>query len=576
MTKKIWIFIFLFSANYGFSQNNFNLILDFCENCASFSKKYNSIYTFKDSTEVEVLINNVLQDLYSHSYLSAFAKKNKIDSVNYNLQFICNNKLVLTKLSRGNIDNDALKHAMFSKFESENVYDVEKLSRLIKKISEWYENNGYPFALIKLDSIKIYNDSIQASLYCKKNTEFKYNLIKNHGNLEINDKILEFIIGIQKDELYNEEKLKKLNRRIEKYNFIKISKDSEIAFIEDSCKLNVYLDKKASNTFDGMIGFMPDYQDENKLYWNGEINLSLHNSLSLAEKFKVSWKKPARISQDLNISANLPSILIAPFGASWDFYLHKADTSFIKIENSISIHYYKESTKISTYLKTENSSLLSTKKLQNLTKITDIADFKARLFGLRLEYNNYNNYFNPSKGVNLEIDLSAGFKEILKNPNLNEELYEDLNLRQLRANIKTNVNYYQPISKNTSLLLSNTSSYLFSENIFINEMYRVGGLHLMRGFDENFFFASAFSVQSIEYLFLFGESSRFSIFIDKAYIEQKRADYVEIFRPLAIGTGTTFETNAGFFSIYYALGKNHKENFSFSDSKIHFGFIAVF
>lgn len=576
MKIKIFLVILLTAFKFSIGQNDIKLALFFNQDCFEFCDKYDTIYNFKNVSEIDLFINDIFKNLYSKSFLSAYALKNKIDSNYYIVNINCNKKLKLSKLKNGNIDDEALKYAKFYKFKNNKFYNVDELTILLKKISEWYENNGFPFAIIKLDSIQIQGDSIYASLFCDKQKEYKINTIKNHGNIELNTSVLEYLIDIKENENYNEEKLKKIAERIERHNFIKTTKLSLVEFTEDSCKLNIFLDKKASNTFDGLIGFMPDYQNEDKINWTGELNLKLSNSFKFAEKLHLSWKKTDKLSQDLNTSIEIPTIIIAPFGSALNFKLHKADTSYIKIENNFILHYYKGTTKTSAYLKTESSSLLSLEKYKNSITALDNIDYKAKYFGLKIEFDNYDYYYNPSKGEGFEFDISAGVKEISKNPSLDEGLYKNISLSQFRANIQGKLNYYQPISKNTSLLISNKSSHMLSENLFLNEMFRIGGLNLMRGFDENFFFASTFSIQTLEYLLIFGENSRLSVFADKGYIETKKQNSKQIFRPLALGTGITFETKAGLFSIYYAIGKDYKQDFSFNDSKIHFGFVAIF
>ena len=47
-------------------------------------------------------------------------------------------------------------------------------------------------------------------------------------------------------------------------------------------------------------------------------------------------------------------------------------------------------------------------------------------------------------------------------------------------------------------------------------------------------------------------------------------------RPFGFGSGMSFETKAGIFSITYALGKQFDNPIKFSSAKIHFGFVNFF
>ncbi|MFN3445035.1 MAG: hypothetical protein ACK44D_04780, partial [Bacteroidia bacterium] len=46
--------------------------------------------------------------------------------------------------------------------------------------------------------------------------------------------------------------------------------------------------------------------------------------------------------------------------------------------------------------------------------------------------------------------------------------------------------------------------------------------------------------------------------------------------PYGFGAGLNFETGAGIFSLYYAVGKQFNNSIEFNKAKIHFGFVNYF
>lgn len=127
-------------------------------------------------------------------------------------------------------------------------------------------------------------------------------------------------------------------------------------------------------------------------------------------------------------------------------------------------------------------------------------------------------------------------------------------------------------------MLGNQSAYTFNENIFENELYRIGGLLVLRGFDEESIFTSAYAVNTFEYRILLEKNSYWYLFMDAAYYENNNVA-AETFisdTPLGFGTGISFQTNAGIFSINYALGKQFNNPIVFRAAKIHFGFVNYF
>lgn len=115
-----------------------------------------------------------------------------------------------------------------------------------------------------------------------------------------------------------------------------------------------------------------------------------------------------------------------------------------------------------------------------------------------------------------------------------------------------------------------------NENMFRNEIYRIGGLKTLRGFDEQAIFATGFAIGTIEYRFILEQNSNVFVFFDQAYYEDKTREDVLSDTPFGFGAGVNFETNAGVFSLTYALGKQFDNNISFRGGKVHFGFISFF
>jgi hypothetical protein len=60
------------------------------------------------------------------------------------------------------------------------------------------------------------------------------------------------------------------------------------------------------------------------------------------------------------------------------------------------------------------------------------------------------------------------------------------------------------------------------------------------------------------------------------YYERRQLDTFVHDTPMGFGTGITFETKLGIFSLNYALGKEFNNQIVFRAAKIHFGLINYF
>ena len=117
---------------------------------------------------------------------------------------------------------------------------------------------------------------------------------------------------------------------------------------------------------------------------------------------------------------------------------------------------------------------------------------------------------------------------------------------------------------------------MMNNNLYRNELYRIGGLKTMRGLDEASIYASAFAVGTIEYRFVYEENANFFAFVDQGWWEDAARAQLLTDAPLGFGVGTTFETKAGLFGLTYALGQQFGNPILLRGGKVHFGFTSLF
>ena len=128
-----------------------------------------------------------------------------------------------------------------------------------------------------------------------------------------------------------------------------------------------------------------------------------------------------------------------------------------------------------------------------------------------------------------------------------------------------------------TLAMINRSAGMYSDTDFYeNELFKIGGINSLRGFDEQSIFSSTYSVFTIEPRLLIGKNSAIYIFGDIAWYESKLTDNQSSDTPYGFGLGLNIDTKAGIFKLNYAMGKQFNNPVKFSDSKVHFGFSARF
>jgi hemolysin activation/secretion protein len=151
-----------------------------------------------------------------------------------------------------------------------------------------------------------------------------------------------------------------------------------------------------------------------------------------------------------------------------------------------------------------------------------------------------------------------------------------MNMNSVQGNMSGFVEGYIPIWKRFTLKLGAKAGWQINPYLFRNELFRIGGLRTLRGFDEESIYSSMYAVGTFEFRFLLDEGSYVSIFSDAGYYERAiRNEYYSSY-VVGFGAGITFATKIGLFTANYALGTQKDSPVDFRRSKIHFGYINYF
>jgi outer membrane protein assembly factor BamA len=526
--------------------------------------------------EARLFLNSIIDKAYSRGYLAAaFDSLVETDTTLHAL-FRPGPVISFVLTDFGNIQKETLKKAEVKPSPQKPIPAAE-LYELMNKLLTYYENNGYPFARITIDSVSFINNALQTTLHCEPGMRIRIDTVINKGTLDVHPEVLYSLIGIFPGENYNHSRIISNSDFVRHHRFLRERSVPVVNFSDSGATVIVHLDKRPVNTFDGVIGFMPDYLDEGKLFLTGELMFSLTNSLSLGEKIMLKWRQPQRNSQDLKAGISLPWLVYVPLGCSWDFSLLRKDTLYTSTENKLSLFTAQNpGMKTGAYVHYFSSRSLSATQISEMQGLPAVVDMNITSPGLFIEYNTLDNRTNPGKGLFVKADFSAGKKTVMKNSSVESEFYESITLNSFRIKAETDCSVFIPTGRNAAFQVRNVTGLISSEQLFDNELFMLGGMNNLRGFEENRFYASMFSLQTLEYRLLFEENSRFVVFADAAYVEKQNLNVFQIQRLIGFGAGIVLDTNQGIFSLMYAVGKLQNNPPDFQSSKIHFGYLVVF
>ena len=584
ITSKLLIFLLLFSGTENV--------------CAQSLKKFT--YHFSDvATAEEVIkiaahqfaskkyttatashkdVNSFLDELRNNGYLSASCDSVQEDSLNIEATFYCGEKVQWGFVSKGNVDGSFLSGTGFrSKSFSEKPIESARLNSVINQILKNCENNGYPFASIKLDSVSITENKCNAVLNLNKNKLTYIDSVILKGNAQIAPVYVYNYIGIKPGYVYNESLLRRIGSRMKELPFLAELKPSQLVFGDKNTKLYLFLDNKKASQFDGVIGLAPDENKAGKVNLTGEAHLKLQNSLRHGEIIEFNWKQLAAQSQDLKIRFLYPFILSTHFGFDGGLAIFKKDSTYIDVTKNVGVQYSLTGNNfIKAFYINKQSDLQDTRGLEFATTLPDYADVTINSYGTTFHYEKLDYRLNPRKGFTLELTGSAGNKEIRKNSALNDELYDSLKLQSATYTGEIHFDYYWSPGGRHVLNIGTISGFIHNENLFSNELFRIGGLRSLRGFDEESIYASQFSIGKFEYRYLLEQNSFLFAFFNIAGYKNESRNVNLNDTPFGFGAGINFETKLGIMSVSYALGKQFDNPVYFKNGKIHFGIVNYF
>jgi outer membrane protein assembly factor BamA len=538
---------------------------------------YNKKHTTRQGAYRE--LEDVILSLQYKGYLLAAADSIYADTNSVTAIISQNDLYKIAFLHRGNLDpNVASKLGISEKLYFNQPFRYQEVARVFEKIITHYENSGYPFVTVSLDSISTTGPQISAVLNVKRNRFFKIDSIKVIGTARINRGFLNRYLSVREQMPYNEVTLEGITRKIMQLPFVTQQRPAEVRLTEKTNRLLLFLDKKNASQFDGIIGFLPD-ADTRKTIITGDVKLKLVNGIFRnGETFDLEWRRLQSQTQDFNGRVIYPYLFGTPVGVDYNLKIYRRDTTFIDINNNTGIQYYFSGlNNFKIFYKQRNTSLLSTSGLDFVTTLPDYADISTSAYGVGTLIETLDYRFNPHKGISINVNIQAGNRTIHKNPKVNASAYDNLLLRSTQYQGDSRIDWYITLHGNNVLHLGVQAAGISGNSvIFRNELFRIGGLKTLRGFDEESIYTSAFVIPTIEYRFLFAQNSNILLFTEGAWYENNSNHKYLSDTPVSVGAGVNFETKAGILSLNYAIGNQFGNGFDVRSGKIHFGLTALF
>lgn len=557
---------------------------------AFFQKKFGVRVNLKDSVQANEEVADLMRKLREHGYLASSLDSLVEDTLSATAYIYVGEKVEKILLRNGNVEEGLLASAgVRSAVLSGKPVSIEGAEMIKEKLLRECENNGYPFASAKLDSFKQENGFFSAAVFLAKNDLIKIDTIRIFGQTKTKRIFLKNYLGLKTGKPYNESNIRKISQRLGELQFVEAIQPHTVEFKNNKAAVNLYLKDKKASQFDFLLGFLPGSSGQ-KLLVTGEARFHLFSLFGVGEEIFLEWRKLQPKTQQLDVRFVYPYLVGLPLGINARFELYKRDTTYLDLNGDYGIQYQLiGSNYIKASLRQQTTILLNvdTTYIKLNHALPKNLDIRTNEFALEYFLQKLNYRFNPVDGYVLRVTGSAGVKQIKKN-NAIVGLYDEVNarffdylydttrLKSFQFRLGLSIDKYWKLAARHTIKTSLEGKYFFSQKVFDNEKYRLGGVNSLRGFDDQSIFTPYYAMANVEYRFLLSKNSYFSAFFNGAVVEDLRPGKGPVDFPFGFGVGAAVETKAGIFGITYAMGRQLDYKLTFKDSKIHFGYVNYF
>ncbi|WP_297336573.1 BamA/TamA family outer membrane protein [Algoriphagus sp.] len=525
---------------------------------------------FETEKKRESKIDSLLAQLKGLGYVGAGweSEFNRNDSLKIRLYY--GPKIEWVDLRNQNLPSNLWKE------KQSKTLSLEAYNQLLSACLEQLQNTGFPFASLELDSLELKGNRLSGSLFLDKGPEIRWDSVEIASSSKTNPKYLQRLSGLEVGAPFSQQDLDRSAIRMSRLPYFELQEAPGVRFRFQKAQPNFLLRDRNANVIDGIIGLLPNENDPQKVLITGQLDLQLYHLGGRGRDVELKWQRFNELTQSLDLGFKESFVFNSGIDIWGDFRLLKQDSTFLKRHLGLTLGFRaNQQVYVRFFTKRQASDLLANFGFNNLTELPDFADFRWNEFGIGIVANGLDQPVFPRRGFLLDFRFSAGNKRLLQNTALPEDLYGDRNLNTpqyaLQLEIEKHI-YFKPF---WGAYLRSASGWIQNENLFLNDLFRAGGLSSIRGFNENFFFASAYSYFNLEQRLFFDQESYLLIFADAGILENPYFAG-KIDQPFALGAGLNLDTGSGLFRFIYAVGKSAEQPFSLSFSKIHFGYLARF
>jgi outer membrane protein assembly factor BamA len=469
-------------------------------------------------------------------------------------------------------------------------FDPDVFSRALNRLAAGYESRGYPLVRVAVQRVSITErPSIEIDISVIKGPHARLRDVRFDGLASSRPEALKREMRLPLPMAYDTRRIDQGLSRIRKLPYIaEVGEPLWLAVNDTTYDLIVPVREGRSNRLDGVAGYVPRQPGSSeKAYVTAFVEMSFTNLTGTGRRLDFRWHKPTRRSQDFFFSYTEPWVMGYPVRAGISINQRIQDTLYVDRQLSIR----------TSWQLLPDASIDLGATLQNLQPSSDRNGFifsipTSRIVtaSVGLTYDRRNNSVNPTSGVyyHTHLDyLRKRERSIVADADGADTLTVDgqdipvstVSRSRPAQRLFLDVLMFYPIGRRWVLFEGiHAAFYRFGERTLpLSEQFRLGGLHDVRGYVEDFYLGSRVGWNNLELRYLTSPRSRIFVFFDAGHYFryeprvgggfQKRSGW-----PVGYGFGMRVDTRLGIFALDYGLGRGDE----FNNGKVHFGLTSEF
>lgn len=469
------------------------------------------------------------------------------------------------------------REKILSGFETKtgDVLNDSELNSDIVSLLKSYEKAGLPFAKIIVKDISVNKsgdtENLNIDILIDENTRIEIDQVRIKGNETTKDYVIARELDLDEKKIIDTESLLQIKEKLDRLNIFEYVADPKVYSIKgkDESGLLIEVREGNTNTFDGILGYMPPVEGVSEGYLTGLVNVSFRNLFGTARKIEAKYLQEVKETQELSFRYFEPYFFNLPLNLNLGFLQRLQDSTYTKrnldLKGDLLFSRKFTVSLVGGYERVipsdiENSNII-------------VADSRILSSGVELVYDNRDNIFIPSKGFLYKSFYSFGNKRIFNSAELQNLGFNDnYSIQRYFVDLE----FYYTFFQRQTTLLKLFGGEVRSDKLEDSDYFRIGGSRFIRGYRNEQFLASRIASQNFELRYAVSKKGFLFGFFDAGYYFRP-SDQINNYPEQSgflygYGLGIRLETGLGLIGVSYALNKES----SFLDGLINFGLINDF